>query len=58
METRRAFLRQLAAGAALIASRPADWPVQYHGDNFDQLRQVKRDWDPNNVFHFPQSIPP
>ncbi|HME91636.1 MAG TPA: BBE domain-containing protein, partial [Myxococcaceae bacterium] len=36
----------------------ADWPVQYHGDNFDQLRQVKRDWDPNDVFHFPQSIPP
>jgi FAD/FMN-containing dehydrogenase len=36
----------------------ADWPVRYHGDNFDRLRQVKRAWDPENVFHFPQSIPP
>ena len=36
----------------------ADWPAQYHGDNFERLRQVKRDWDPENVFHFPQSIPP
>jgi len=36
----------------------ADWPAQYHGDNFERLRQVKRAWDPENVFHFPQSIPP
>jgi FAD/FMN-containing dehydrogenase len=35
----------------------ADWPAQYHGTNFDRLRQVKRDWDPDDVFHFPQSIP-
>jgi FAD/FMN-containing dehydrogenase len=35
-----------------------DWPAQYHGDNFERLRQVKRAWDPENVFHFPQSIPP
>jgi FAD/FMN-containing dehydrogenase len=35
-----------------------DWMDQYYGSNFERLRQVKTDWDPANVFHFPQSIPP
>lgn len=35
-----------------------DWPSQYYGDNFTKLTEVKRAWDPRNVFRYPQSIPP
>lgn len=34
-----------------------DWPAQYYAENFDRLVDIKRMYDPNNVFHFPQSIP-
>lgn len=34
-----------------------NWPEEYYGDNFVQLTQVKAKYDPENVFHFPQSIP-
>ncbi len=36
----------------------ADWPMQYYGKNFERLTEVKRTWDPDNVFHYAQSIPP
>jgi FAD/FMN-containing dehydrogenase len=34
-----------------------DWPRQYYAENFSRLVRVKTKYDPQDVFHNPQSIP-
>ncbi|HET7092298.1 MAG TPA: BBE domain-containing protein, partial [Thermomicrobiales bacterium] len=34
-----------------------DWQHAYYGENFPRLVEIKRAWDPGNLFRYPQSIP-
>ncbi|WP_275571316.1 FAD-binding oxidoreductase [Mycolicibacterium vanbaalenii] len=36
----------------------ADWPRAYYGANLDRLTRVNATWDPEDVFRYPQGIPP
>jgi len=62
-----------SAGAGSCAAWARAWPsrsqgaevdsnltsvaTRYYGQNLTQLAQVKRTWDPDNVFDFPQAVP-
>lgn len=46
------------AGYIDMALSSSDAVFAYWGDMLPRLRQIKLEWDPNNVFRNPQSVPP
>lgn len=39
-----------------VDARLDNWAQMYYGDALDRLKRVKREWDPQDVFWFPQGL--
>lgn len=54
-------MRRYASGASYqnyVDPDLSDWQHAYYGTNLARLQHIKATYDPNNLFHFAQSIPP
>jgi hypothetical protein len=49
-------LQGKAAYANYIDDTVLHWEKAYYGDNYEKLRQIKKMWDPDRDWHFPQAI--
>jgi hypothetical protein len=53
-------MRPYASGSAYqnyIDPNLSNWQQAYYGSNLTRLKQIKKAYDPSNLFHFKQSIP-
>lgn len=60
LEAWYATMRPYASGQAYqnyIDPYLPDWAHAYYGENLPRLQRVKAKWDPDDVWHFRQSIP-
>lgn len=51
-------LSQYTTGAAAVNFLTDDRVRAAYGDNYDRLAAVKAQWDPDDVFGAPQTVPP